>query len=31
MSSIKWNGNKLEDYGVIIEKIPPLLKAKKRY
>lgn len=31
MSSIKWNGNKLEDYGVIVEKIPPFLKAKKRY
>lgn len=31
MSSIKWNGDKLEDYGVIVEKIPPFLKAKKRF
>lgn len=31
MSSIKWNGNKLEDFGVIVEKIPPFLKAKKRF
>ena len=31
MSSIKWNGDKLEDFGVIVEKIPPFLKAKKRF
>ena len=31
MSSIKWNGDKLENFGVIVEKIPPFLKAKKRF
>lgn len=31
MSNITWNGEKLENYGIIIEKIPPLKKAKTRF
>ncbi len=31
MSSIKWNGDKLENFGVIVERIPPFLKAQKRF
>lgn len=31
MSNITWNGERLEDFGVIIENIPPLQKAKSRH
>lgn len=31
MSNITWNGDRFEDLGVIIEKIPPLQKAKSRH
>lgn len=30
MSNIRFNGVKLEDYGIIVEKIPPIIKSKNR-
>ena len=30
MNSIKWNGTLLFNKGIIVEKIPPITKAKKR-